>query len=129
MYQWGDFRKHWYLIPATAAILAATLALVLKQYRAAVGGAGAGDFGSQPRFAFAGARRRTKYSVIWSNTPITSRTAFINDWCANATCLGCSALLRARRIAFLKSAILLRVLLAPAGARNLAHIPFCACCA
>lgn len=35
MYQWKDFRKHWYLIAATAAILAATLALVLMQYRSA----------------------------------------------------------------------------------------------
>lgn len=36
MYQWRDFRKHWYLIAATAAILAATLALVLMQYRSAL---------------------------------------------------------------------------------------------
>ena len=35
MYQWKDFRKHWYLIAATAAILAATLTLVLMQYRSA----------------------------------------------------------------------------------------------
>lgn len=33
MFQWRDFRKHWYLLLATGAILAATLALVLMQYR------------------------------------------------------------------------------------------------
>ncbi len=35
MYSWKDFRKRWYLMAATAAILAATLALVLMQYRSA----------------------------------------------------------------------------------------------
>lgn len=33
MYSWRDLRKHWYLMAVTAAILAATLALVWMQYR------------------------------------------------------------------------------------------------
>ncbi|MFN0121113.1 MAG: sensor histidine kinase [Blastocatellia bacterium] len=35
MHKWKGFRQHWYLIAATAAILAATFALVLMQYRSA----------------------------------------------------------------------------------------------
>lgn len=33
MYSWKDFQKHWYLVAATAAILLATLVLVLMQVR------------------------------------------------------------------------------------------------
>ncbi len=33
MYSWRNSRKHWYLVAATSAILLATLALVLMQYR------------------------------------------------------------------------------------------------